>query len=247
VGGEILHTRLGFRLFWLHDAKLQQECFRVYNEWLSEFCSYDPQRLVGVAFMSLYDIDSSPIYDPLWATAQELEMPVVLHEITGGAESRLINFYWEEHRSLDPVIAPHEIQRTLGMMVLSGVFEQFPPLKVISAENHADWLPSFLRRLKKAFRDSPSSYATKLSMDAVDYFHRQVYVTYMNEPEAIEGREIICMDNLVFATDYPHGVSTLPNSQDVVDRDFAALPDGERRKMIHDNIVQAYGLAPVRA
>jgi predicted TIM-barrel fold metal-dependent hydrolase len=214
VGGEILHTTLGFRLFWLHDAKLQQECFRVYNEWLSEFCSYAPQRLVGVALMSLYDIDhacedlrrakaqvlcgamialspppgspdySSPIYDPFWATAQKLEMPVVLHEITGGAESRLINSYWKEHRSLGPVIAPHEIQRTLGMMVLSGVFERSPQLKMISAENHADWLPSFLRRLNKAFRNSPSSYATKLSMDPIDYFHRQVYVTYMNKPEA---------------------------------------------------------------
>jgi hypothetical protein len=55
---------------------------------------------------------------------------------------------------------------------------------MISAENHADWLPSFLRRLNKAFRNSPSSYATKLSMDPIDYFHRQVYVTYMNKPEA---------------------------------------------------------------
>ena len=49
---------------------------------------------------------SSPIYDPFEATAQELEMPVVLHKITGGAESRLIISYWEEHRSLGSVIAP---------------------------------------------------------------------------------------------------------------------------------------------
>ena len=59
VEGEILHTTLGFRLYWLKDAALQRECFRVYNEWLSEFCSYNPSRLVGVALMSLYDIEAA--------------------------------------------------------------------------------------------------------------------------------------------------------------------------------------------
>ncbi|MEE8517981.1 MAG: amidohydrolase family protein [Dehalococcoidia bacterium] len=277
VEGEILHTTLGFRLFWLTDAALQRECFRVYNEWLSEFCSHDKQRLVGVALISLYDIDnacedlkraqalglrggmiglspppgsppySSHIYDPFWATAQELEMPVVLHEITGGGESHLIIAYWDEHASLGTVINHHEAQRTLGMLVLSGVLERFPRLKVISAENHADWVPVFLNRLNKAFKNRPSSYETKLSMPPVDYFHRQIYVTYMNEPDAIENRHIIGVDNLAFATDYPHGASTYPNSQKVVERDFESVSEEERKKMIHDNILKAYGLTAVLA
>src|ERR1041384_84262 len=42
VDGEVLQTTLGFRLFWLTDAGLQRACFRVYNDWLPEFCSYNP-------------------------------------------------------------------------------------------------------------------------------------------------------------------------------------------------------------
>lgn len=277
VEGEILHTTLGFRLFWLKEAALQRECFRVYNEWLSEFCAYDTKRLVGVALTSLYDIDSacedlrkakalglrgamialspppgsppysSPIYDPVWATAQELEMPLVLHEITGGAESRLIIAYWDEHASIGPVVNHHEIERTLAQIIVSGVLERFPRLRLISAENQADWIPVFLNRLNRVFKNRKSSYPTTLSMPPADYFRRQIYVTYMNEPAAIVNRHTIGVENLAFATDYPHGASTWPNSQDVVKRDFESIPEEERKKMIHDNILNAYGLTDVLA
>src|SRR5919204_27292 len=55
VEAEVLYTPLGFRLFWLKDAGLQQACFRVYNDWLAGYCSYAPQRLKGPALISLYD------------------------------------------------------------------------------------------------------------------------------------------------------------------------------------------------
>ena len=102
VDGEIIHPTLGFRMFWLKDAALQRACFRVYNDWLAEMCSYAPNRLFGIPMISLYDIDlaceelrrvnklglkgamvwqqppadfkpySDPYYDPFWATAQGL-------------------------------------------------------------------------------------------------------------------------------------------------------------------------------
>src|SRR5438046_245643 len=123
VDGEIIHTTLGFRLFWLEDADLQRECFRVYNDWLAEYCSYAPDRLAGLALISLADVElaveelqrcaqlghrgamiwcsppedrpySSEEYDSFWAAAQEADMPIVLHSLTGFAESRTpLNWY----------------------------------------------------------------------------------------------------------------------------------------------------------
>ena len=102
VEGEILHTTLGFRLFWVQDPKLQRALFRVYNDWLAEFCSHAPDRLIGVPLISLYDIDeartelrrcanlglrgamiwlapptgypeyTSQLHDPFWAECQDL-------------------------------------------------------------------------------------------------------------------------------------------------------------------------------
>ena len=167
VEGEVLYTTLGFRLFWLEHAGLQRACFRVYNDWLAEFCSHSPHRLVGLALISLYDIEaaraelrrasslghrgamiwlsppagapsySSTVYDPFWAEAQELGLPLVLHENTGGGESRLSpSSYWNENISLGTIVRPHEVQRTLGVLILSGVLERFPGLVSLSRERH---------------------------------------------------------------------------------------------------------------
>ena len=56
VHAEVLYTTLGMTLFGLHDADLQRACFKAYNDWLAEFCSHNPKRLVGAALISLEDI-----------------------------------------------------------------------------------------------------------------------------------------------------------------------------------------------
>jgi predicted TIM-barrel fold metal-dependent hydrolase len=278
VEGEVLHTTLGFRLFWLQDPGLQRACFRVYNDWLSELCRYSPERLVGVALISIYDVDeavaelrravnqghrggmiglspppncppyTAKAYDPLWAAAQDLEVPLVLHENTGGVESRYSpSSYWEENQTLGNIVRPHEAQRTLAQIILSGVLERFPRLKIVSAENGTDWLPWFIGRLGKPLRGG-TSYPTKLSMEPMDYFHRQVYFTYINDPDVIANRHLIGVDNLMFANDYPHTASTWPRSQQIVERDSADLTPEERRKLIHDNVLKVFGIpSPVLA
>ena len=120
VEADVIYTTMGFRVFWLEDEALQRACFRAYNDWLGEYCSYAPNRLAGLALIPLYDVEegikelrrcaklglkgamiwcsppqdrpySSSTYDPFWAEAQELDMPLSLHSITGvGPESRLI-------------------------------------------------------------------------------------------------------------------------------------------------------------
>jgi len=279
VAGEVLHTTLCFRLFWLEDPRLQRACFRVYNDWLSEYCSYSPRRLIGVALISLFDIQeavaelrraaemglrgamiwlsppasmppySSPFYDEFWAEAQALDIPIVLHEITGGAwESRLsAAAYWREDHSLSGLVRPHEVQRTLATLILSGVLERFPMLRINSAENGTDWLPYYVGRLSR-LRSGATSYPTLLSLRPIEYFRRQVYFTYIDEPHAVQNRDLVGVDNLMFATDYPHTASTWPKSQQIVQRDMTSIPDEDKRKLIHDNVLKFFKIpAPVPA
>src|SRR5712672_856971 len=56
VEAEVLYTTLGMPLFNLSDADLQRACFSAYNDWLAEFCAYNPKRLIGTALLSLEDI-----------------------------------------------------------------------------------------------------------------------------------------------------------------------------------------------
>jgi predicted TIM-barrel fold metal-dependent hydrolase len=120
VIAEVLYATLAMPLFRLTDGDLQRECFRVYNDWMGEFCAYSPQRLIGNGLISLDDIALAvkelercarlglkgvmiwssapedkpydlPLYDPFWTMAQELKMPLSMHAVTGRSrESTLV-------------------------------------------------------------------------------------------------------------------------------------------------------------
>lgn len=111
VSGEVLYPSQGLFYFKVEDSKLQEAIFRAYNDWLAEFCQTNPQRLKGLAMISLDDVQSGiremeraakmglcgamiaeypfearrylePEYEPFWAAAQDLNMPLSLHTAT---------------------------------------------------------------------------------------------------------------------------------------------------------------------
>jgi predicted TIM-barrel fold metal-dependent hydrolase len=279
VDGEVLYTTLGFRQFWIRDAGLQRACFRAYNDWLSEFCSYSPNRLIGLSLISMYDVDEaiaelqrtavqghkgamigttpppdcppyhSSIYEPFWAAAQDLDMTLVWHENTGGHESRpgSGSSYWEVDNSIAPLIRFHEVQRALGHVVVSGVLDRFPKLRLVVAEQGTDWIPFFVRRMER-IRGGKTSYGNTLSMKPVELLRRQVYFTYTDDPEIVQERELVGVDNLLFATDYPHSASCWPRSQETVASVTAGILEGDRRKLVRDNTLRVFNIsAPVHA
>jgi predicted TIM-barrel fold metal-dependent hydrolase len=273
VQAEVLYTTLGFRLFWLKDAGLQQACFRVYNDWLAAYCSYAPKRLKGLALISLYDPKegaqelqrcaglglkgamiwcsppadqpySSEIYDPFWAAAQDLDMPVSLHAITG--MERIPWEYGAEKRALRSTVTPHEIEKSFSIFILSGVLERFPRLKIVSAENNCGWLPYYLQRMDRGFaRFGPSGtvtpWPTKLTLKPSEYFRRQMYCTFIDDSFGVASRHWIGVDNIMWSSDYPHTASTWPHSRDIIARDFKDVSEVEKRKIVRENAAQLYG------
>ena len=273
VEAEVLYTTLGFRLFWLKDAGLQRACFRVYNDWLAAYCSYAPKRLKGLALISLYDPKegaqelercakmglkgamiwcsppadqpySSPLYDPFWAAAQELDMPVSLHAITG--IERIQWEYGAEKRAMRQTVTPHEIEKSFSILILSGVLERFPRLKIVSAENNCGWLPYYLQRMDRGFaRFGPSGtvtpWPTKLTLKPSEYFRRQMYCTFIDDSFGVASRHWIGVDNVMWSSDYPHTASTWPHSRAIIERDFKDVSEAEKRKIVRENAAKLYG------
>ena len=273
VEAEVLYTTLGFRLFWLKDAGLQRACFRVYNDWLAAYCNYAPRRLKGLALISLYDPKegaqelercarlglkgamiwcsppadqpySSEIYEPFWAAAQDLDMPVSLHAITG--MERIPWEYGAEKRAMRSTVTPHEIEKSFSILILSGVLERFPRLKIVSAENNCGWLPYYLQRMDRGFaRFGPSGtvtpWPTKLTLKPSEYFRRQMYCTFIDDSFGVASRHWIGVDNVMWSSDYPHTASTWPHSRDIIARDFKDVSEIEKRKIVRENAAQLYG------
>ena len=273
IAAEVLYTTCAFVLFWLDDAELQEACFRVYNDWLAEFCSYDPNRFAGLGLISLFDIErgrqelerckkiglkgamiwasppedqpySSSAYDSFWTTAQELEIPLSLHLVTGKSkqsqqdESNIAELY------VRMVNRPHEVQDSLLTLIFSGVLERFPRLQIVSAEADVAWVPHVLERADKYFRRFKQGYGVNFSLKPSEYFRRQCYATFIDDPLGIKTyHHLGSADNIMWSTDYPHQASTFPNSREFVEKAFAGVPEADKRKITCDNAAKLYGFA----
>jgi uncharacterized protein len=112
LSAEVLFPTYLLPHFAMDDGKLQEVCFSAYNDWLIDYCKVSPKRLIGIAAISVYDIDAavkelercakagikgsiiwqaphpdlpfhSEHYNKFWAASQDLQIPVHLHILTG--------------------------------------------------------------------------------------------------------------------------------------------------------------------
>ena len=167
-------------------------------------------------------------------------MPITIHAIAGNDS--------ENHIPPGPVtsimaglVQNHTAQRTLTTMIVSGLFARFPHLKVVSAEFEAGWMPFFMQRLD--LRVSQGRAPVELSLKPSEYFRRNVYAAYINDPFAVQNRHSIGVNNLMWSSDYPHGASMWPNSRASVDSYMTDVPADERNKILRENVTRLYGLS----
>jgi len=273
IDAEVIYPNRGLLMWASPDPAHQTAMCRVWNDWALEVFGPQQHRCAPVAAIAPKDVEPAvtevqrvakmgyrtvflpvqvqdqpynlPLYDPLWAAIQDTGMPISFHVGTGrdprtatGNGGAILNYVVHAlSTAIEPVV----------QLCASGVLERFPTLKVQSAENGTDWVPWFVGRLERAARRE-SSFPTRLSLTPLEYFHRQVYFSYIDEPEAVGYRDLIGEDHLMFAPDYPHTASTFPKSQQVVDRDTGAMAPDVRRKLVHDNVLKLFSLpAPVPA
>ena len=59
VSAEVLYPTHGLKCLSMDDHDLEAACCRVYNDWLIDYCSAAPDRLIGIAMLSMYDIDGA--------------------------------------------------------------------------------------------------------------------------------------------------------------------------------------------
>ena len=53
VSAEVLYPTLGLRLFAMEDAECQEACFQIAHDWMIDYCTVTPGRLIGFPMMSL--------------------------------------------------------------------------------------------------------------------------------------------------------------------------------------------------
>ena len=72
------------------------------------------------------------------------------------------------------------------------------------------WLPFFIQKLDQKQEEYRYAYPTPLKLMPSEYFHRQIYCTFIDDPVGVASRQFIGVDNIMWSSDYPHTTSTWP-------------------------------------
>jgi len=257
-------------------ADIALPCCQVFNDWLAEFCSYDPKRLIGNGTVPIHDVpwavkeieriakkglkgaivnaeapDGCPPYrdaryDPFWAAAQDLDLPITLHIITGRMPDPILYFHTAQELEEAPramLQVWNELMLVLANdFIFGGVLDRFPKLRLVSGEYEVSWLPHFMFRLDQMQADFASVLPLpKLKMVASDYIRTRVWHGLVDDPYRYDAIPHVGVDQILWGSDFPHIRSIGPETQGTLKKMFGQLPADQQEKIVGLNALALYG------
>ncbi len=189
---------------------------------------------------------ADPYFDPFWARAEEAGLVAAVHIGVSG----YVNFFGREWGE-DPNVTEQTMtafqfltcfgarpaQDTLAALVLHGLFERFPKLRVASIENGSDWVPPLLKNLEKVGRVAITSQggakAARASRPPREVFLEHIFVAPFFEDDVYKLVDTIGAGRVLFGSDWPHpeGIAAPLDFLDEVEK----LPADALRLVMRDN------------
>ncbi|HEY8523927.1 MAG TPA: amidohydrolase family protein [Acidimicrobiales bacterium] len=260
------------------DPDLAAAGVRIYNTWLAEVCAAAPERHVGLAHLPMWDVDAAvaelrwaadaglrgvnfpaprpwiapyndPVWEPLWAAAEERGLPLTTH--SGGGDPSV--FRGPELVALVSIESGGWFSRRAAhLLIFAGVFERHPDLRLVLTEQPGEWWPYLVSELDSAWTASArpgSALRRQVPRPPSEYLHRNVFVgaSFLSRAEAEGALRDGYADRLMWGADYPHMEGTFQ----VGDVSFtrlslrfacAGLPEDPVRAMLGGTAADVYGL-----
>lgn len=217
----------------VEDPELADALCRAYNRWAFDLVANHRDRLFPAAHISIRDpqlavaelervakrgcriafVAAMPIkgksfghpdFDPVWAKAEELDLPVGLHVVSHrhytGAD-----FYHDPKPGLMyfTMNLLQDPRQALLTMVIDGVFERFPRLRVGTIEAMAGWVGEWLERI--AYRYRYMKHTSAMKRPVMEYFARNIWIS--GDPEEQMFKYVVQFagdDKFFIGSDYPH-------------------------------------------
>ena len=275
------------------NTELHMASFDAYNRWLADFCKGNSQRLVGIGYVPMLDVESSmerlkairnmglagvlipPFpqslattavgpgaelgmgqvftvtgdqfgaraysdaeFDPFWKLAVDLGMPVHMH--LGARQSRVT----EPNKVLaDFTMAKLAMAEPIAQMIFGGVFMRHPELKYVTVESAVGWFAFAAYYMDKIWHKHRHWTKNALVEPPSHYMARQVYGTFLDDVVGVATRDFAGAGNIMWSSDYPHSETTWPDSREVIEKNFAGVPEADRYKMVCGLAKELYRLS----
>ncbi len=183
---------------------------------------------------------AEPEFDPLWATCQELDVPLCLH---AGA-SRSLQYSFPEGlpprraEALDAVTKPVSMVYVLNTFLFARILTRYPKLKLVLAESGLSWAMLDLEWSDHQFEhdELPSE---GYEFTPLQLFHRQCYLNTWYDPVA-PFAHYLGADRILWSTNLPRATSTWPKTQEIIERSFQGASDEVRKQVLWDNAASLY-------
>jgi predicted TIM-barrel fold metal-dependent hydrolase len=274
VDAEVLY---GYPYLWdaikqSDDAELRLECARAHNDWLAEFCTHAPDRLIGVGRIPTSSIEAAatemrrcldlglkgfvidawpddatgpgdPALDAVWEVAHESGLPLSLHFGVGLARSA-------PPANIAAGIKPPAADAMLPM-ASAGVFVRFPELRMVMAHADAGWTFHWMEFLDNTYMRQRHLELFKLPEEDVypsEYVRRQFWFTVHQDRAAVTNREMMGREHLMWASHFPLDATDWPDNRQQAMRVTEEVPAEDRQAILADNVARLYqlpGYAPV--
>jgi len=195
-----------------------------------------------------------PEDDRFWAASLDLCMPVTVHVSLARTDGPLFQYDktpGEVAFGGDPIRVLTRFGGTSGLnavqLVLSGIFDRYPKLKIYWAETQMGWLPYFYEQLDDVYKRSrfwmEREFALKaLKQEPSAYIREHCYWGFIYDRIGIRLRYDVGVDKIMWGNDFPHSAGDWPNSRRVIEDMFSGVPQDERQKILVDNAVEYFHL-----
>ena len=268
---------LSINPFWYGvDSDLAPRLIRAQNEGLAEICAANPDRFAALATASLQHPElaagqleegvtelglrggsvgasvgseelASRRFDPFWAKAEELDVPIFLHpQGVPELESRL-----QGNGFLGNVIGnPLATTLALSHLIFEGTLDRFPGLKICAAHG-GGYLPSYADRSDYGCGTRAEQCTGPLAKRPTEYVE-QFYVDALVFSSAALRHlvSVVGASRIVIGTDYPFPWTATPDDArlprfQAVDHvlDTPGLSDAERVSILGGNAAALFDIA----
>ena len=249
------------------DPDLHHAMVRAYNDFLSEFCSYAPDRLGGAALLpnrgvkecleELERLQDMPGFvtwqlkcyphgdttiadedDALWEAVEASGKPLTIHIGLSQAMPGPI-----PARKLPGTGHFYDAPGRMLEFIFSGVLDRFPGLTIVLAEVDCGWIPYFAEQADDNYlRHAQSSLKdVKLNKLPSEYIREHFPAAFITDHYAIDNRHRIGVEKMLWSNDYPHITSDWPYSWKTINATFAGVPPEERHAILAGNSQRIFG------
>jgi uncharacterized protein len=252
------------------DAAFAAEFARLYNRWLAGYCRQFAARMFGVALVPIEDVASSiaimreakelglvatmvpavlkarnldhPDLEPFYAAAEELDMPLGIHGAPGIHLPTLGSERFDNYLQVHVVSFPFDMMVATTALVMGGVLERHPRLRVACLESGVGWVPYFMDRMDEHV-EKRGRLTPECKRKPREYLERgQLYVSCEPEESAVPFvAETLGPDFIMYASDYPHWDSDFPHSTQPL-RERTDISAAVRARIMGENAARFYHL-----